>query len=100
MKRPARSRADRRVRFGRRRADRAARAARALPHEYFIYLGDTARLPYGTKSGETVVRYAMQAGERWSQRGIKALVVACNTASAVALPALRERFAAAARASA
>ncbi|MEZ5460121.1 MAG: glutamate racemase [Steroidobacteraceae bacterium] len=63
-----------------------------LPTEHFIYLGDTARLPYGTKSGETVVRYALQASEALVERGIKALVVACNTATAAALPALRERF--------
>lgn len=63
-----------------------------LPAEDFLYLGDTARLPYGTKSGETVVRYALQAGEALVERGIKALVVACNTATAAALPALRERF--------
>lgn len=65
---------------------------RRLPCEDFVYLGDTARLPYGTKSGETVVRYALQAGEALVDRGIKALVVACNTATAAALPALRERF--------
>lgn len=63
-----------------------------LPTEHFVYLGDTARLPYGTKSGETVVRYALQASEALVERGIKALVVACNTATAAALPALRERF--------
>lgn len=64
----------------------------ALPAENFIYLGDTARLPYGTKSGETVVRYAIQASDALAERGVKALVVACNTATAAALPALRERF--------
>ncbi len=64
----------------------------ALPAESFVYLGDTARLPYGTKSPETVVRYATRAADLLVQRGIKALVVACNTASAAALPALRERF--------
>lgn len=66
---------------------------RALPGESFLYLGDTARLPYGTKSAGTVVRYATRAAELLVARGIKALVVACNTASAAALPALRERFA-------
>jgi glutamate racemase len=60
-----------------------------LPAEDFIYLGDTARLPYGTKSPETVVRYALQAADALVARGIKALVVACNTASAAALEALR-----------
>ncbi len=63
-----------------------------LPAEQFLYLGDTARLPYGTKSGETVVRYALQAAEALVARGIRALVVACNTASSVALPAIRARF--------
>ena len=64
-----------------------------LPTEDFIYLGDTARLPYGTKSAETVVRYARQAAGALVQRGIKALVVACNTASATALDALAQEFA-------
>jgi glutamate racemase len=63
-----------------------------LPGETFIYLGDTARLPYGTKSPETVSRYAVQAAEKLREYGIKALVVACNTASAVGLPAIRERM--------
>ena len=64
-----------------------------MPGERFVYLGDTARLPYGTKSAETVVRYAVQAAGALVARGIKALVVACNTASSVALPALQARFA-------
>jgi glutamate racemase len=59
-----------------------------LPNEHFIYLGDTARLPYGTKSGETVSRYAVQAASLLVKRRVKLIVVACNTASAVALPAL------------
>jgi len=63
----------------------------ALPQERFIYLGDTARLPYGTKSADTVVRYALQATDQLIERGIKCLVVACNTASAAALPAIRAR---------
>jgi glutamate racemase len=63
-----------------------------LPHEDFLYLGDTARLPYGTKSAETVARYSVRAAEALYARHIKALVVACNTASATALPALRTRF--------
>lgn len=69
---------------------RALRAA--LPAEDFVYLGDTARLPYGTKSGESIVRYSVQAAEALVARDIKCLVVACNTASAVALDALRARF--------
>jgi glutamate racemase len=64
-----------------------------LPQEDFIYLGDTARLPYGTKSPATVQRYAQQAAGALVARGIKALVVACNTASAMALHTLAEEFA-------
>jgi glutamate racemase len=63
-----------------------------LPHERFIYLGDTARLPYGTKSGDTVARYALQAANALVQRRIKLLVIACNTASAYGLPALQAAF--------
>jgi glutamate racemase len=63
-----------------------------LPQEEFLYLGDTARLPYGTKSPQTVARYSVRAAEALEGRGVKALVVACNTASATALPSLRERF--------
>ena len=58
---------------------------RHLPGEDFLYLGDTARLPYGTKSAATVERYAQQAAGALVARGIKVLVVACNTASATAL---------------
>jgi glutamate racemase len=63
-----------------------------LPRENYLYLGDTARLPYGTKSPETVVRYAVTAADALVARGVKALVVACNTAAAAALAALCERF--------
>ncbi len=59
-----------------------------LPHESTLYLGDTARVPYGTKSGEVVTRYSLKNAGFLLERGIKLLVVACNTASAVALPAL------------
>ncbi len=59
-----------------------------LPRERYVYLGDTARLPYGTKSTETVTRYALRASRFLSEHDIKLLVVACNTASAAALPAL------------
>lgn len=70
------------------------RALRAvMPHESFIYLGDTARLPYGTKSAETVRRYAGKAASHLVARGIKSLIVACNTATASALPQLIEAFA-------
>jgi glutamate racemase len=64
-----------------------------MPHEQFIYLGDTARLPYGTKSAQTVERYALQIADALVARGVKALVVACNTASATSLPAIRQRHA-------
>lgn len=70
---------------------RALRAA--LPGESFIYLGDTARLPYGTKSADTVRRYALKAASHLVERGVKALVVACNTATAAALPQLVAAFA-------
>lgn len=63
-----------------------------LPNEHFIYLGDTARVPYGTKSLATVERYAIENSEFLASRGIKMLVVACNTASALALPKIRERI--------
>jgi len=60
-----------------------------LRDEHFIYLGDTARVPYGTKSLATVERYAIENSQFLASRGIKLLVVACNTASALALPAIR-----------
>ena len=63
-----------------------------LPDENLLYLGDTARLPYGTKSPASIARYATQATAKLEERGIKLLVVACNTASAVALQPLRERM--------
>ena len=66
--------------------------AAELPHENFVYLGDTARLPYGTKSPETVARYAVQAAEALAEYGVKCLVIACNTASSVGLPAIREQI--------
>jgi glutamate racemase len=70
------------------------RALRAqLPNESFIYLGDTARLPYGTKSKDSVLRYSLQATEFLVSRGVKYLVIACNTASSVAVEELRARFA-------
>ncbi len=59
-----------------------------FPVEDFVYLGDTARLPYGTKSAATVQRYAVNAAAHLEGRGIKLLVVACNTASSYALEAL------------
>jgi glutamate racemase len=67
--------------------------ASALAEENFVYLGDTARLPYGTKSPESIRRYALQAADLLKARGVKCLVVACNTASAVALESLAAAFA-------
>lgn len=65
------------------------KAVRAeLPMEHLVYLGDTARLPYGTKSPDSIARYATQATAMLKMQGIKLLVVACNTASAVALDAV------------
>ncbi len=64
-----------------------------LPSERFIYLGDTARLPYGTKSAETVEAYALQATRLLIEAGVKMVVIACNTASAVALVPLKSQLA-------
>jgi glutamate racemase len=63
-----------------------------LPQESFYYLGDTARLPYGTKSGDTIIRYALQAAQLLINKQIKLLVIACNTATALALPNLKHNF--------
>jgi glutamate racemase len=65
---------------------------RTLPQEDTIYFGDTARVPYGTKSPETVIRYSRQIARYLYNRDIKVLVVACNTASAVALNCLEKEF--------
>ncbi|GFO58444.1 glutamate racemase [Geomonas silvestris] len=65
---------------------------RSLPQEDTIYFGDTARVPYGTKSPETVIRYSRQIANYLLSRDIKLLVVACNTASAVALSQLQREL--------
>ncbi len=62
---------------------------RELPEESIVYLGDTARVPYGTRSADTVIRYALACARVLERRDIKALVVACGTVSSVALEALR-----------
>jgi glutamate racemase len=62
---------------------------RQLPHESLVYVGDSARVPYGPKSPDTVRRYALQIGEWLVEQGVKCVVVACNTATAHALEALR-----------
>src|SRR5258708_39332219 len=63
-----------------------------LPHENILYFGDTARLPYGTKSRETVLRYSIENTSFLIQQGIKALVVACHTACSFALEELQQKF--------
>lgn len=63
-----------------------------MPCEDFIYLGDTARLPYGTKSRQSIIRYTLQAAAQLVDRQIKLLVIACNTASSAALSILQEQF--------
>ncbi|MBN1596563.1 glutamate racemase [candidate division FCPU426 bacterium] len=65
---------------------------RKCPHEELVYLGDTARTPYGSKAGETVVRFTKECVRHLLRYRIKALVVACNTASAFALPTLRRNL--------
>ena len=65
---------------------------RRSPHESTIYLGDNARAPYGVRSDEEVVRFSMQALDELASRDVKALVVACNTSTAVALRDLRARY--------
>lgn len=62
----------------------------ALPHEKIIYFGDTARVPYGNKSRETIIRYSQEIGDFLTSQNIKVLVIACNTASAYALEALEQ----------
>ena len=64
-----------------------------LPHEDFLYLGDTARFPYGDREPEELCRFAIENAELLLARGAKLLVVACNSATSAALPALREHLA-------
>jgi glutamate racemase len=64
----------------------------ALPHEDFVYLGDTARFPYGDRGVEELERFSLEIAEVLLQRRAKLLVVACNTATAAALPALQRRM--------
>lgn len=63
---------------------------RYLPYENYIYLGDTARVPYGNKSADTVIRYSKEAASFLINKGVKLIVIACNSASSVALEAVRE----------
>jgi glutamate racemase len=70
----------------------AREIAGVVPNEHLIYLGDTARYPYGTKSAEVVRSYSLENAAFLADKGIKLLVVACNTASSVALDLLSERL--------
>ena len=65
---------------------------RQIPEERIVYFGDTARVPYGSKSTDTLIRYTRQIIRFLKTRGVKAIVVACNTASAVALEAIRDEL--------
>jgi len=65
---------------------------RHLPDYNILYFGDTARTPYGTKSRETVIQYALEDADLLLQKGAQILVVACNTASSIATETLKERF--------
>src|SRR6266436_8997404 len=65
----------------------------SLPHEDFVYLGDTARFPYGERSRDELEWFARELAERLLDEGAKLLVVACNAATSAALPALREELA-------
>jgi len=68
------------------------RLRETVPNEHLVYLGDTARFPYGTKSATVVTQYSIENTQFLVDRGVKLVVVACNSASAVALDTLRERF--------
>ncbi|MGN1071177.1 MAG: glutamate racemase [Bradymonadia bacterium] len=63
-----------------------------LPHEDYIYLGDTARVPYGNRTPQTIIRYATSCARQLVARNVKTIVIACNTASAHAIDALRQTF--------
>ncbi len=63
-----------------------------LPNENIVYFGDTARVPYGSKSNQTVIEYSLQNAHFLIKKNVKMIVVACNTASSVALEALRKEF--------
>ena len=67
----------------------ARQVMRILPNENIVYFGDTARVPYGTKSPETVIGYSLEAAAFLRSQGVKLIIIACNTASAVALQAVQ-----------
>lgn len=68
------------------------RLSSVLPRESIVYFGDTARVPYGSKSNSTVVEYSVQNTNFLLHKNVKAVVVACNTASSIAIPELRKKF--------
>ena len=68
------------------------RLAATLPNENLVYFGDTARVPYGSKSNSTVIEYALQDAKFLTKKNVKAIVVACNTASSVAINVLKEKY--------
>jgi len=70
----------------------AKRLSQTLPNENIIYFGDTARVPYGSKSNSTVIEYSIQDTNFLISKDVKAIVVACNTASSVAIPELKKQF--------
>lgn len=65
---------------------------RQFPHARIVYLGDTARVPYGTKSAHTIIRYSLDNARFLLRRGVDMIVVACNTSSAVSIPALEKEL--------
>ena len=65
---------------------------RQLPEENIVYFGDTARVPYGSKSKENIIRFSEQIIRFLLTKEVKAIVIACNTASALALDAVRDEF--------
>ena len=70
----------------------AREISRQLPNENIVYFGDTARVPYGSKSQNTIIRFSEQIIRFLKTKGVKAIVIACNTASALALDAVRDEF--------
>ena len=68
------------------------RLAAILPNENLVYFGDTARVPYGSKSNSTVIEYALQDAKFLTTKNVKAIVVACNTASSVAISILKAKY--------
>jgi len=68
------------------------RLTSVLPKESIVYFGDTARVPYGSKSNETVIDYSIQNTNFLLHKNVKAVVVACNTASSIAIPDLKKKF--------